>query len=55
LPPVKKRSNHEAAIPYNHHPENRWLNWPLGVVTAVIVLLSLLGALSAFGVLPSTG
>lgn len=37
------------------HPEKRWLNWSLGVVTAVIVLLSLLGALSAFGVLPSTG
>ncbi|HQU36265.1 MAG TPA: hypothetical protein PLR65_06750 [Anaerolineales bacterium] len=34
-----------------NHPEKRWLNWSLGIVTAVIVLLSLLGALSAFGVL----
>jgi hypothetical protein len=34
-----------------NHPEKRWLNWSLGVVTALIVLLSLLGALSAFGVL----
>lgn len=38
-----------------NHPEKRWLNWSLGIVTAVIVLLSLLGALSAFGILPSTG
>ena len=38
-----------------NHPEKRWLNWSLGVVTPIIVLLSLMGALSAFGVLPSAG
>lgn len=34
-----------------NHSEKRWLNWSLGIVTALIVLLSLLGALSAFGIL----
>ena len=33
------------------HPEKRWLNLSLGIVTVLVVLLSLLGALSAFGVL----
>lgn len=35
-----------------NHPEKRWLNWSLGIVTALVVLMSVLGALSAFGVLP---
>ncbi|RJP49656.1 MAG: hypothetical protein C4583_12045 [Anaerolineaceae bacterium] len=38
-----------------NHPEKRWLNWLLGILTALVILLSLLGALSAFGVLPSAG
>ena len=37
------------------HPEKRWLNWSLGIVTVVVVLLALLGALSAFGVIQPTG
>lgn len=35
-----------------NHPEKKWLNWSLGIVTGLIVLLSVLGALSAFGLLP---
>ena len=38
-----------------NHPEKKWLNWSLGIITAAVVLLSLLGALSAFGFLPSAG
>lgn len=34
-----------------NHPEKRWLNWLLGIATSIVVLLSLLGALSAFGIL----
>lgn len=34
-----------------NHPEKCWLNWSLGIAAAVVVLLSLLGALSAFGIL----
>jgi hypothetical protein len=35
-----------------NHSEKRWLNLLLGIVTALIVLISLLGALSAFDLLP---
>ena len=38
-----------------NHPEKRWLNWSLGIATALVVLLSLLGALSAFGILKPAG
>lgn len=38
-----------------NHPEKLGLNWSLRMVTTLVVLLSLLGALSAFGVLPSAG
>jgi hypothetical protein len=38
-----------------NHPETRWLNWSLGIVTTIVVLLSLMGALSAFGILPPAG
>ena len=38
-----------------NHPEKRWLNWSFGIVTALVVLLSLLGALSAFGILNPAG
>lgn len=34
-----------------NHPEKRWLNGSLSIATAIVVLLSLLGALSAFGIL----
>lgn len=34
-----------------NHSEKRWLNWSLGIATIIVVLLSLLGALSAFGIL----
>lgn len=34
-----------------NHPEKRWLNWSLGIATSIVVLLSLLGALAAFGIL----
>jgi hypothetical protein len=38
-----------------NHPEKRWLNWSFGIATTLVILLSLLGALSAFGVLkPAT-
>lgn len=36
-----------------NYPEKRWLNWSFGIMTALVVLLSLLGALSAFGILKS--
>lgn len=38
-----------------NQPEKRWLNWSFGIITTVVVLLSLLGALSAFGILKSAG
>ena len=43
------------AVYWINNPENKWLNWSLGIVTVAVVLLSLLGALSAFGVLPPAG
>jgi hypothetical protein len=38
-----------------NHPEKRWLNWSLGITTSLVLLLSLLGALSAFGILKPAG
>lgn len=38
-----------------NHPEKKGLNWTFGVATAVVVLLAILGALVAFGVLPQAG
>jgi hypothetical protein len=38
-----------------NYPEKRWLNWSLGIVSILVVLLSLLGALSVFGLLPPAG
>jgi len=38
-----------------NHSEKRWLNWSFGVVTVLIVLMSLLGALSALGILKPAG
>jgi len=34
-----------------NHPEKRWLNWSFGIATTLVVLLALLGGLSAFGIL----
>ena len=36
-----------------NHPDLKWFNWLFGGVTVLIVLLSILGALSAFGILPN--
>ena len=38
-----------------NHPEKRWLNWSFGIATVLVALLSLLGALSAFGVIKPAG
>jgi hypothetical protein len=38
-----------------NHPEKKWLNWTLGIIVVVVVLMSVLGALSASGYLPSAG
>ncbi|MCL4861404.1 MAG: hypothetical protein KJZ93_18445 [Caldilineaceae bacterium] len=38
-----------------NHADKKWLNWLFGVVTTFVVLLSLLGALSAFGLLQPAG
>lgn len=38
-----------------NHPEKKWLGWVFGITCAVVVLLSILGLLSALGVLPSAG
>lgn len=36
-----------------NHPEKKWLNWVLGIVCAIVVLMSTLGLLSALGMLPA--
>ena len=38
-----------------NYPDQKWFNWLFGGVTVLIVLISLLGALSAFGILPGAG
>jgi hypothetical protein len=38
-----------------NHPDKRWLGWLLGIATVIVILLSILGALSALGFLPSAG
>lgn len=38
-----------------HHPEKAWLRWFFGVAMTIVVLLAVLGALAALGVLPQTG
>lgn len=38
-----------------NHPDKKWFNWSFGTITVLIVLLSLLGALSAFGILSGAG
>jgi hypothetical protein len=36
-----------------NHPEKKWLTWLLWIFFGLVILMSALGALSAFGVLPS--
>jgi O-antigen ligase len=36
-----------------NHPEKKWLGWLFGIVFALVILLSILGTLSAAGVLPA--
>jgi len=38
-----------------NHPEKKWLGWVFGVAIVIVTLLSLLGTLSALGILPSAG
>lgn len=38
-----------------NHPEKRWLGWTFGILFVIVVLMSLLGMLSALGFLPSAG
>jgi hypothetical protein len=35
-----------------NHPEKRWLSWLLGILFALVVLMSLMGYLAASGVIP---
>lgn len=35
-----------------NHPEKRWLNWLLGILFGLVLLMSLLGYLAASGVMP---
>jgi hypothetical protein len=35
-----------------NHPEKRWLNWLLGILFALVLLMSLLGYLAASGAMP---
>ena len=35
-----------------NHPEKRWLNWLLGILFGLVLLMSLLGYLAASGALP---
>ena len=35
-----------------NHPEKRWLNWLLGILFALVLLMSLMGYLAATGALP---
>lgn len=37
------------------HPEKKWLTWAIGIILVIVILLSILGTLSALGVLPSAG
>jgi hypothetical protein len=36
-----------------NHPEKRWLNWLLGILFGLVLLMSLLGYLAATGALPT--
>lgn len=55
LPEVFIQSGLLAFLTYYwvNHPEKKWLAWLFGAVFVVVILLSLLGILSALGILPS--
>lgn len=36
-----------------NHPEKKWLGWFFGIITVIVILMSVLGTLSALGFLPS--
>ena len=36
-----------------NHPEKRWLNWLLGILFALVVLMSLMGYLATSGAIPA--
>jgi hypothetical protein len=36
-----------------NHPEKKWLNWVLGILFGIVLLLSLFGLLAALNVLPA--
>jgi hypothetical protein len=36
-----------------NHLEKRWLGWILGILLAIVMVMSILGTLSAAGVLPA--
>jgi hypothetical protein len=38
-----------------NHPEKKWLKWTFGVLFVIVLLMSLLGALSAIGIVPAAG
>ncbi len=36
-----------------NHPERKWLSWVFGAIFVLVIIMSLLGMLSALGILPS--
>jgi hypothetical protein len=38
-----------------NHPEKKWMGWAFGILFVLVIVMSLLGALLALGVLPSAG
>lgn len=55
LPEVVVQSGLLAFITHYwvNHPEKKWLTWMMGIVFVLVVVMSLLGLLSALGYLPS--
>lgn len=56
LPEVLIQAGLLAFITYYwvNHPEKKWLTWLFGAIFVIVILLSLLGVLSALGILPTT-
>lgn len=38
-----------------NHPEKKWLNWTMGILFVITILMSFMGYLAAMGYLPSPG
>ncbi len=38
-----------------NHPEKKWFGWVFGILLVIVILLSILGTLSAAGMLPQAG